>query len=80
MRKHNYAYFVNNKGEPRNVGSKLLEKCGKLPNFRNLQTGIVQNSRKGNQNYFVLPIEDEFKGNLGETTKDMKFAIYLFIQ
>ena len=33
MRKDNYAYFVNNKGEPRDVGSKLLEKYVKLPNF-----------------------------------------------
>ena len=28
MRKDNYAYFVSNKGEPRDVGSKLLKKCG----------------------------------------------------
>ena len=29
MRKDNYAYFVSNKGEPRDVGSKLLENYGK---------------------------------------------------
>ena len=48
MRKGNYAYFVNNKGEPRDVGSKLLEKFGKLPNFKNLQKEIVQKLRKRN--------------------------------
>ena len=35
MRKDNYAYFVTNEGEPRDVGSKILEKCGKLPKFKN---------------------------------------------
>ena len=76
MRKDNYAYFVNSKGEPRDVGSKLLGKCGKFPNFKNLQKGTVQKLRKGNQYHFVLPIEDEFKASLGETTKDIKLAIY----
>ena len=61
MRKDNYAYLVSNKGEPRDVGSKLLEKCEKLSNFKNLPKGIVQKLRKGNQYHFVLPIEDEFK-------------------
>ena len=28
---------------------KLLEKCGKLPNFKNLQKEIVQKLQKGNQ-------------------------------
>ena len=36
MRKDNYTYFVTDKGNPCNVGSKLLEKCGNLPNFKNL--------------------------------------------
>ena len=76
MRKDNYAYFVSNKREPCDIGSKLLEKCGKLPNFKNLQKGIVQKLRKGNQYHFILPIEDEFKTILGETTKDIKLAIY----
>ena len=76
MRKDNYAYFVSNEGEPRDIGSKLLEKCGKLPNFKNLQKGIVQKLRKGNQYYFVLPIEEEFTASLGETTRDIKLAIY----
>ena len=75
-RKDNYAYFVSNTGELRDVGSKLLEKCGKLPNFKNLQKRIVQKLRKGNQYHFVLPIEDKFKASLRETTKDIKLAIY----
>ena len=66
IRKDNYAYFVSNKGECRDVGSKLLEKCGKLPNFKNLQKGIVKKLRKGNQYHFLLPIEDEFKASLGD--------------
>ena len=78
MRKDNYAYFVCNKGELHDVGSKLLEKCGKLPNFKNLQKGIVQKLRKGDKFHFVLPIEDEFKASLGETTKYIKLAIYSF--
>ena len=65
MRKDNYAYFVTDKGELRDVGSKLLEK---LPNLQNLQKGIVQKLRKRRQYHFVLPIEDEFKASLGETT------------
>ena len=76
MRKDNYVYFVSNKGEPRDIGSKLLEKCGKSSDFRNLQKGIIQKLRKGNQYHFVLPIEDEFKEGLGETTKDITLAIY----
>ena len=76
MRKDNYAYFVRNKGEPRDIGSKLLEKCGKSPNFKNLQKGRVQKLRKGNQYHFVLPIEDEFKASLGKMTKDIELAIY----
>ena len=68
--------LVSNKGEPRDVGSKLFEKCGKLANLKNLQKGIVQKLRKGNQYHFVLPIEDEFKASLGETTKDIKSEIY----
>ena len=68
MSKDNYAYFVSNKGELRDVGSKLLRKCGKLPNFKDLQKGIVQKWRKGSQYHFILPIEDEFKASLGETT------------
>ena len=76
MRKDNNAYFVSNKGEPRHIGSQLLEKCGKLPNFERLQKGIVQKLRKGNQYHFVLQIEDEFMASLGETTKDIKLAIY----
>ena len=50
MGKDNYAYFVTNKGEPHDVGSKLLKKCGKLLNSKNLQKVIVQNLRKGNKN------------------------------
>ena len=61
MRKDNYAYFVSNKGEPRDVGSKLLGKSGKLPNFKNLQEGIVPKLYKGNQYHFILRIEEEFK-------------------
>ena len=76
MRKDNYVYFVTNKGEPRDVGSKLLEKCGKLPKFKNLQKGIVKELRKGHQYHFALPIEDGFKTSLGETTKDIKLTIY----
>ena len=76
MRKDNYAYFVSNKGKPRDIGSKLLEKCGKLPNLKNLQKGIVQKLRKGNQYHFILPIEDEFKASLGEMIKNIKLAIY----
>ena len=76
MRKDNYAYFVNNEGESRDVGSKILEKCRKLPNFRNSQKGIVQKLRKGNQYHFVLPIEGEFKESLGEKTKDIEVAIH----
>ena len=44
--------------------------------MENLQKGIVQKLRKGNQYHFVLPIEDEFKASLGETTKGIKLAIY----
>ena len=73
IRKDNYAYFVNNKGEPHGVGSKLMEK---LPNFKNSKKGIVQKLRKGNQYHFVLPIQDEFKASLGETTKGINLAIY----
>ena len=76
MRKDNYAYFVNIKGEPRDVGSKLLGKWGKLPKFKNLQKGIFQKLRKGNQYHFILPIEDEVKASLGETTKDINLAIH----
>ena len=76
MRKDNYAYFVSNKGEPRDVGSKLLEKCGKLPNLKNLEKGIVKELRKGHQYHFALPIEDEFKTSLGETTKNIKLTTY----
>ena len=76
MRKDYYAYFVRNKGEPRDVGSKLLEKSGKLPNFKNLQKGIVQKLRKANQYHFVLPIEEEFKASLGETIEDIQLAIH----
>ena len=75
MRKDNYAYFVSNKGEPRDIGSKILEECGTLPNFENLKKGIVQKSRKGNQYHFILPIGNEFQASLGETTKDIKLAI-----
>ena len=64
-RKDNYVYFVIDKGEPRDVGSKLLEKCGKLLKFKNLQKGIVKELRKGHQYHFALPIENEFKANLG---------------
>ena len=53
-----------------------MEKCGKLPNFKNLQKGIVQKLRKGNQYHFILPIEDEFKASVGEMTKNIKLAIY----
>ena len=60
MRKDNHAYFVTNEGEPREVGSKLLEKCGKLLKFKNLQKGIVKELRKGHLYPFALPIEDEF--------------------
>ena len=76
MRKHNYVYFVTEKGKPRDVYSKLLEKCGKLPKFKNLQKGIVKKLRKGHQYHFALPIENEFKTSLGETTKDIKLSIY----
>ena len=76
MRKDNYAYFVNSKGEPRDIGSKLLRKCRKLPNFKNLQKGIVQKLRKGNQYHFILPIENEYKASPGEATKDIKLTIY----
>ena len=57
-------------------GEWFLEKCGKLPNFKNWQKGLVQKLRKGNQYHFVLPIEDEFEASLGETTNDIKLAIY----
>ena len=53
-----------------------MEGHGKLPNLKNLQKGIVQKLRKGNQHHFVLPIEDESKTSLEETTKDIKLAIY----
>ena len=53
-----------------------MRKCGKLPNFKNLQKRTVQKLRKGNQYHFVLPIEDEFKASLGETTEDINLAIY----
>ena len=76
MRKDNYAYFVSNIGEPRDVGSKILKKSGKWLNFKNLHNGIVQKLRKGNRYHFVLSIEDEFKTILGETTKDIKLAIH----
>ena len=76
MRKDNYAYFVNNTGEPLEVAFKLLETCGKLPNFKNVQKGIVQKLRKGNQYHFVFPIEDEFKASRGETAKDIELTIY----
>ena len=48
MRKINYAYIATNKGEPRDVGSILLENYGKLPNFKNLQKEIVKKSGKEN--------------------------------
>ena len=78
MRKDNYVYFVTDKGEPRDVGSKLLEKCGKSPKFKNLQKGIFKELRKGHQYHFALPIQNEFKTDLGETTEDIKAAIYSF--
>ena len=65
MRKENYSYFVTDKGEPHDVGSKFLEK---LPNFKSLQTELVQKLRKGNQYHFALPIEDEFEFSLKEAT------------
>ena len=58
MKSDNYTYFVTDKGEPRYVGSKLLEKCGKLLSFESLQNGIVQKLRKRNQYHFVFPIKD----------------------
>ena len=53
-----------------------MEEAGKLPNFKNLPKGIVQKLRKGSQYHFALPIKDEFKASLGETTKDIKLAFY----
>ena len=70
--KDNYAYFVTNKGEPRDLGSKSLKKCGKLLKLKNLQKGILKELRKKPQYHFALPIEDESKTILGETTKDIK--------
>ena len=52
-----------------------MGKCGKLPNLKNVQKGIVKELRKESQFHFALPIEDEFKTSLGETTKDNKLTI-----
>ena len=53
-----------------------MEKCEKLPNFKNVQKRIVQKLRIENQCHFVLRIKDESKVSLGETTRDIKQTIY----
>ena len=76
MRKDNYAYFITTNGEPRDIGAKLLGKCNKLPKFETLQKGLVKVIRKGQQYHLELPIESENEENLGETTRNIKLAIY----
>ena len=44
MRKDNYAYFVNSKGEPRDVGSKLLKKCGSRSRWKlDIANALINN-------------------------------------
>ena len=75
MRKYNYVYFVTTNGNPRDNGSKSLEKRGTLPKFRNLQKGTGNEVKKGNYYHFALAIE-EAKHNLSETLNNIKLSIY----
>ena len=76
MRKDNYVYFVTTNGNPRDSGSKSLEKHGTLPKFKNLQKGTAKEIKKGNYYHFTLPFEGEIEGNLSETLNNIKLSIY----
>ena len=76
MRKDNYVYFVTTNGNPRDNGSKNLEKRGTLPKFKNLQKGTAKEIKKGNYYHFTLPIEGEIQDNLSETLNNIKLSIY----
>ena len=76
IRKNNYVYFVTTTGNPRDNGSKSLEKRGTLPKFKNLQKGTAKEIKKGNYYHFALPIEEGAKDNLFETLNNIKLSIY----
>ena len=76
MRKDNYAYFVTTNGTLRDNGSKTLEKRETLPKFKNLQKGIAKKTKTGDHYHFALPLEEETKDNLSETSNDIKLSIY----
>ena len=46
MRKDNYVYFVTKNGNPRDNGSRSLEKRGTLPKLKNLQEGNSERNKK----------------------------------
>ena len=75
MRNDNYAYFVIKNGTPRDNGSKTLEKRKTLPKFKNVQEGIAKVTKKGNYNYFALPIEEETEDILSETLNNIKLSM-----
>ena len=76
MRKNNYVHFVTTNGNPRDNGSKSLEKRGTLPKFKNSQKGTAKEIKKGNYYHFALPIEAEIQDNLSETLNNIKLSIY----
>ena len=76
MRKDNYVYFVTTNGNPRDNGSRSLEKRGTLPKFKNLQKGTAKEIKKGNYYHFALLIEEEAEDNLSETLNNIKLSIY----
>ncbi|XP_033229129.1 protein PFC0760c-like [Belonocnema kinseyi] len=46
MRKDNYLYFTTIEGEPRDLGSSILEKRQHLPKFSKLRKGVAKEIRK----------------------------------
>ena len=63
-------------GNPRDNGSKILEKRGTLQKFKNLQKGTAKEIKKGNYYHFALPIEGEIQDNLPKTLNNIKLSIY----
>ena len=76
MRKDNYAYFFTTNENPRDNGTKTLEKRETLPKFKNLQKGIAKETKKGNYYYFAPPIEEGTKDNLSKSLNNIKLSIY----
>ena len=62
MRKDNYVQFVTTNGNPRDIGSKSLDKRGTLPKFKNLQKGTAKEKlKKETLLILLLQLKEKFK-------------------